>query len=76
MLSLKDLYIYNLAWLKENEIYVKFEGSSEKYILDLDNIYLISAYPVYRFSGVDVYVLFNMREEDKKYFKKVGENNE
>lgn len=73
MLSLKDLYIYNLGWLTENEIYVQFEGSSDKYILDLDNIYLISAYPVYRFSGLDVSVLFHMREEDKKYFKKVCE---
>lgn len=73
MLSLKDLYIYNLGWLCEEELEVQFEGSSDKYLLNLNDIYNITSYPVYRFNGREVSLLFNMREEDKKYFKKLSE---
>ena len=73
MLSLKDLYIYNLGWLCEEELEVQFEGSSDKYLLKLDDIYNITTYPVYRFEGCKVSLYFNIREEDKKYFKKVDE---
>ena len=71
MISLRDLYIYNLGWINEPQIFVQFEGSSQEYSLDLEDIYKISTYPVYRFDGIEVSLLFKMREEDKKYFKKV-----
>lgn len=76
MISLKDLYIHNLGWLCEEELEVQFEGSSDKYLLNLNDIYNITNYPVHHFDGCEVSLCFNMREKDKQYFKKVGVENE
>lgn len=47
-------------------------GSNIKYELKCDDLNRISNYPVQRFHGYEVCLLFSMRDRDKQYFKKVG----
>lgn len=71
MLSIRDLFIYNLDYEYGDTLIVQFEGSNVKYSITCEDLIKITNYPVYRFHGYEVSLLFNMREEDKQYFKRM-----
>lgn len=71
MLSLRDLFLYNMDYSYNDTLIVQFEGSDEKYELECEDISNITTYPVYRFCGNEVSLLFHMRKEDIIYFRKI-----
>lgn len=72
MLSLKDLFYYNIDYMYSDTLTIQFEGSNIKYNIKCDDLNRISNYPVKRFHGYEVCLLFSMRDSDKKYFKEIS----
>lgn len=71
MLSLKDLFSYNLDYHYGDKLEVRFENDSTKYEIECEDIFKMSNYPVAFFSGYKVRLLFSMKDSDKEYFKEV-----
>ena len=71
MLSLRDLFSYNLDYKYGEKLEIRFENSSKKYLVECEDIFKMSNYPVAFFSDHSVRLLFSMRDSDMQYFKEV-----
>ena len=73
MISLKDLFLYNMQYKKDDTLIIMFEDSNTQYQLKCSNITSLSEYNLLWFKGNVVRLSSIMKEKDKQYFKKVEE---